>query len=172
VASPFILLALDTGMQAGWVIGDARTVPTTVMHARGSPRPTSGTYNIPPGMGLGRSLWHWRDWLWRTIKTNKVQGVIYEAPFINRKRDTIATLEVILGLSSMVNLIAYEAKLSFKRKATVGQIREHFAGSGSAGKLGAQAACDAHGWKWETPDEADALALWSYGAHLWKAENR
>ena len=169
---PYPLLALDCALSTGWAIGDARKVPVTVLHARTAPRPESGTYKLPSGLGTGQRLWRWRDWLWRTIKTNGVKGIIYEAPFVNRRRDTVDTLMVLLGLASMVELIAYEAKLGWKRKATPSQVRQHFAGHGSAGKVGAQAACDAHGWAWKTDDEADALALFSYGAHLWKSENR
>jgi hypothetical protein len=56
------------------------------------------------------------------------------------------------------------------RTATADQARRHFIGTnsmkGDKAKKLVQAQCEHLGWSYATADEADALALWSYGCEL------
>lgn len=152
------ILALDIATVTGWAFGAPGSVPRagTIRWAL----PSSS--NAAVGCGVLR-------WVSDFTKLNKVDALYFEAPFDPRvmgKKTNFDTTRVLVGLPFLLETL-FEAKgIETIREATVADVRKHFLGKaprGEEGKALVQLRCRQLGWKFDSADAADALAVWSFG---------
>ena len=152
------ILALDIATVTGWAFGAPGSVPRagTIRWA------DVGSSNAAVGCGVLR-------WVSDFTKLNKVDAVYFEAPFDPRvmgKKTNFNTTRLLVGLPFLIETL-FEAKgIEIIREASVGDVRKHFLGKaprGDEGKAQVQLRCRQLGWKFDSADAADALAVWSFG---------
>ena len=155
-----IVLALDLATAFGWAEGAPGETPRV-----GSGRFASGG-SSHAAVGAGALQW-FAD---RLAIPPKPAVVFVERIGLHSIAGGKSSFDVVyrlLGLAFMLETIAYRRGVYDVRFAKAEDVRLHFVGTknakGDAGKLLTQRRCDALGWTWRNPDEADALALWDYG---------
>jgi len=155
------ILALDIASQTGWAYGAPGELPRAGTIRFAPPSSSNGA--------VGRGLMRWfSDFL----KLNAVDAIYFEAPFDPRKmgmKTNMNTSRMLLGLVFTLETLA-EAKGIYRlRETEVRDVRKHFLGrnpTGDAGKVAVQARCRQLGWKFDSADAADALAVWSMACAL------
>jgi crossover junction endodeoxyribonuclease RuvC len=166
------LLALDLATALGWALGRISARPLTQLEAAvQKPRqPMSGVFRIAPvGTAVGPFLAAYETWLSAMIAQHAPAGIIFEAPILPKKT-TPATVRKLVGLSGMTEKVAHQRGITWVREAQPSTVKLHICGNGGPGKAGVQNAIRARGWTFATDDEADALAVHDYGAHLFARE--
>lgn len=175
-----ILLALDLATRLGFAVGDVDShVCATGLEAAGRaplPKPASGAVRIgPTGAPIGDFLVAYDRWLRETIQTTRPTHLVFEAPWVGPKthQDTARKLMCLAGLTEMIGT---QAGIGWIRECRVNDPRKHFTGRGSGPRAQMKAlvmeCCRARGWEVEGDDEADALALFDYAAHLLQQRQR
>jgi Holliday junction resolvasome RuvABC endonuclease subunit len=85
------------------------------------------------------------------------------------KKTNMDTARLLLGLAFEIEFLAVAKGIAIIRETDVADVRKHFLGKnpkGEEGKLQVQRQCRTLGWKFDSPDAADALAVWSYACAL------
>lgn len=172
MATPGGVLSLDLATNLGWAYGRLPAVLMTRAEAEKAkpPKPASGIYRVgKPGAEVGEFLTVFQSWLSGALGTLKPGGLIYELPILPQTT-TPATVQKLMGLAGVAQMLAYQSGIPWVRSAQASSIKKHFCGSGRPGKEGVQAACIARGWIFRDDNESDALALWDYAATLYNQE--
>lgn len=151
-----IILGLDVASTTGWACG------------RPGDLPVSGTVRFAPaGSSHGKVGVEVMKWLRDIYAAYNFDMVYYEAPFDPRKmgmKTTMATSRMLLGIPFLLETLLYAKEVYRVREMTVSDVRKHFLGGinprGDAGKLAVQTRCRQIGWHFNSPDAADALAVW------------
>lgn len=154
------ILALDVATTTGWAYGQPGSVPraSTIRFA------PEGADNGAVGCGAMR-------WLADFLKMNQVDAVYYEAPFDPRHmgdKTTFSTTRVLVGLPFLLDTLL-SAKSIKVREVLVADARKHFLGRGVRGEEGkkqVQARCRQLGWRFDSPDAADACAVWAFACGI------
>ena len=152
------LLTLDLATSTGWAAwrpGDSRVA--------------SGVVRMPKtGEDVGWFLDVFDARLRDLLTLHSPEMVVFEAPWIgpNTHQDTARKL---LCLAGMTELVCRRAGLRY-REANNASVRKHFIGKGRGDRRTLKdmtmRACQQRGWDPENDDEADALALLDYAAHV------
>lgn len=161
------VLALDLATRTGWACGRLLARPLTPMEAQLAcpPKPASGTLRFQ-GATVGAFMADAHDRLADLLSLYRPAGLIYEKPILP-DRTTPETVLKLNGLAALASMLAHRAGIRWVRTAQPSKVKRHFCSSGAAGKAGVLAACTARGWTGlASDDEADALALLDYAAHL------
>lgn len=155
------ILALDIATQTGWAYG----VPGEV--------PRAGTIRFAsPGSSCGAAGCGMMRWFADFLRVNPVDRLYFEAPFDPRhmgNKTNMATARLLLGLAFHIEALATAKGIPVIRETDVADVRKHFLGKnprGDEGKPQVQRQCRTLGWKFDSPDAADALAVWSYACAL------
>jgi hypothetical protein len=163
------LLCLDLATKVGWAC-----------HSPGSALPVSyGVIALPQtdDGDIGRFLARFRDWLGHAIEDMGPTEIMFESPILS-KTTSIAALRKLYSLAGIAELVAWDYELPI-REATLSAIRTHFIGVRWAPdeikgptirrkwlKKKLIAECRARGFHVADDNDADALALLSYGISL------
>ncbi len=155
------ILFLDLATQMGWCEG----IPGD------SAKPVSGTHRLaPPGASPAAIFGGLIDWLATRLMAVRYQMVVYEAPMDPRHMKTnLNTARVLLGLSAVVEGVAYQTGHYRLKEANVHDIRKHLLGHRPAkgeAKAAVMAAVSRAGFDPKDDNEADAIAGWIYSAAL------
>lgn len=151
------ILALDTARATGFA----------VLRADGSH--ASGTKVLgPKDMRIGPLLANYSDWLTSQVRVHKPEFIYYEQPWVGPKTSQAAAL-ILMSLAGVTHMVGFRCRVRV-RPALNPTVVKHFTGSGGGKRVVRKArvfaeAC-ARGLAPETEDEADALAILSYAAHL------
>lgn len=151
------ILALDVATTSGWAYGRPGEVPRsgTIRFA------PAGSTNARVGCGALR-------WFTDFLKLNPVDAVFYEAPFDPRHmggKTNFSTTRTLVGLPFLIDTMCEAKGIARLREVTVGDARKHFLGRGVRGDKGkdeVQQRCAQLGWRFDSPDAADACAVWSF----------
>lgn len=168
------VLALDLATQTGWALGRLPAQPLTHMEAAQAkpPQPLSGTVRFGrPGCPVGEFADAAEAWITRMLAEHRPDGLIYEKPVLPAKTHPETVLR-LNGLAVIVLMAATRAGIAWVRCAQPSAVKRHICGNGGPGKENVQAALRARGWRFETDDEADALALLDFAAALAAKERR
>lgn len=168
------ILALDLATMTGWAVGRAPVHPLTQLEAAVArpPQPLSGAHRVaPPGTGVGPFLAAYRDWLGVMLDEHQPAGLIFESPILPRVTSP-ATVRKLTGLAGITQMIAHDRGIRWLREAQPSSVKRHICGDGGPGKAGVMRAIAERGWVVASDDEADALALLDYAAHLLLRERR
>ncbi len=150
------ILCLDLATTTGWA----------ALRANG--QVVSGAARIaPPKAPVGEFACLFGRWLTELVIQNAPEMIVFEAPFVG-DRTAQATARKLIGLAVLTELHAYTREIEcFERPYR--SVVKHFTGSGGGKrdeiKARVVAACEARGWRPESQDEADALALLWYARH-------
>lgn len=155
------ILALDIATQTGWAYGAPGEVPragTIVFGGQGS--------------SLGKAGRGMMRWFSDFLKLFPTDTIYFEAPFDPRHmgmKTNMNTSRKLLGFAFMLEALA-EAKGIFDiSECEVKDVRKHFIGcnpKNDKGKELVQTRCRQLGWKFDSADAADALAVWSYACAI------
>ncbi|MFG1205606.1 hypothetical protein [Xanthobacter flavus] len=154
------ILALDVATTTGWAYGRPGEVP----RASTKQFAPEGSDNGAVGCGAMR-------WLADFLKMNQVDAVYYEAPFDPRhmgNKTTFSTTRVLVGLPFLLDTLL-SAKSIKVREVLVADARKHFLGRGvrgDEGKKQVQTRCRQLGWRFDSPDAADACAVWAFACGI------
>ncbi|MDQ0510928.1 hypothetical protein [Ancylobacter amanitiformis] len=156
-SAPPRILALDIASQTGWAYGVPGEVPRAGTIRFASPGSSCGA--------VGRGMMRWfADFM----KLCPVDALYFEAPFDPRKmgmRTNMNTSRILLGLVFLIETLAQAKGIGEIRETDISDVRKHFVGSnppGEKGKLAVQQRCRHLGWRFDSEDAADSLAVWSY----------
>lgn len=163
------LIAFDIATTTGWAYGRVPVLATTALEraAQKPPQPASGVIRVQSAQGLGHFLSEFEERLCGLLDRYQPAGAIIEAPILPKacNFDTSCKLMSLAG----------EALKQFSRRgirvlkqAQPATVKKHFTGNGRAEKADIMAECDRRGWTYATNDEADALAIWDLGCHLYR----
>lgn len=167
------VLAIDQATLSGWAWGKLPVQPLTPLEAMAvkPPKPLSGVKRIgPKGCSIGRFLIEAEAWLNAMIDQHQPAGIIYERAILDPKLTGYDTALKLMGLAGTIEKVAAQRGISWVRGAQPSSVKKHFCGSGRPGKEGIKEACLARGWVHQDDNEADALALLDYAAHLYAQE--
>lgn len=118
-----------------------------------------------PGASSGRVFCEYRGWLDRQLDFLMPTHVFAEDQFQGRNQ---AVARRLLGLRAFTEAACEDRNLPL-RWVPIATISEFFTGYGSHPKGQKKRAtirvCQQFGWRPETDDEADSLALWLYAEH-------
>lgn len=151
------ILAMDIASQAGWAYGAPGTVPRAGTVRWAPPSSSNGKV----GAGMIR-------WVLDFLRMNPAEAVYFEAPFdprIMARKTNFDTTRVLVGLPFLFESILNMKGVGRVREVTVGDARRHFLGRvrrDDDGKALVQQRCRELGWRFDSPDAADALAVWSF----------
>lgn len=151
------ILTLDIASTMGWAYGEPGAVPRAGTVRFAPPASANGVV----GCGAMR-------WLSDFMKLNRVGAVYYEAPFDPRvmgNKTNFKTTRMLVGLPFLFDTLLEAKGISRVREVAVADARKHFLGRGVKGDEGkklVQARCRQLGWSFDSPDAADALAVWSF----------
>lgn len=151
------ILAMDIASQAGWAYGAPGTVPRAGTIRWAPPSSSNGKV----GAGMVR-------WVLDFLRVNAVDAVYFEAPFdprIMAGKTNFSTTRLLVGLPFLFEGLLEMKDIGRVREVTVADVRRHFLGSnprGEEGKGRVQQRCRELGWRFDSPDAADALAVWSF----------
>ena len=165
-ASPCIL-ALDPGHKLGYAVDD----PAAPNRCRNGVCQLPRTYPE-----TGRELRFAETWLISMIEQFAVRVLIWEAPipFGGKKGSTTITnqhaIEFALALGGVFDLVGAKLELVACWKANMGTVRHHFTGNGRADKGMVHARALAVGYDVASYDASDAVAIWDFAKHKYKAE--
>lgn len=174
------VLALDLATVSGWAIDGLNSVCP----------PRTGTFVMPQVQNrrYGRSMLSFERWLCAFIERERPQLVAYEAPlapheqkqqqlvmagtqpppppFVPQRRPMIFTdhiIRILYGLVTITETVADALGCDYTR-VTMFDARKHFTGQRTPEnpKQVVWDRCRMLGWKIETLDESDAVAVWAY----------
>lgn len=155
------ILALDLATSTGWATWSP-----------GSPV-LYGSRRLPDtGKNVGAFMSRFERWLTDMIAVHEsVDRIIYEAPWVGPQTHQ-ATAMRLIGMACGVERLCFDRGLAI-HKANNASVRKHFIGKGSNSdratlKRMTVDACLTRGWTPANDDEADALALLDYAAHIWR----
>ena len=144
-------LALDLGRNTGWAAG-APCRP-----------PTYGHFRINAGSSAADFLQMGRI-VTALIREHSIDDVILEEPFVGLGQHASALMP-LFGYRAAAMMAAKSAGID-PVMAAPGKVRKHFIGHGGLSRAKAKPAvmekCQHRGWRPQTDDEGDALALWDY----------
>lgn len=157
MAAPARILALDLATRVGWATWSAD---------RGV---GSGVKVLPTtGEDVGRFVGTYMQWLDDTLALDARDLVVFEAPWIGPQTSQ-DTARKLLGLAVGTEVVCWRRGLRCLEQS-VPAVRKHFVGNGRLPRREAKAAviaaCRARGWTPKDDNDADALALLDYAAHL------
>lgn len=156
------LLALDLATSVGFAVLDDHGLAQSgrfVIDGKGAP--------------IGRFLHRYAEWLTKYIGFCLPRRIVFEAPWIgpNTHQDTARKLMCLAGRTEEV---AYDMRIPIVREVNNAEVRKHFVGKGRGArdemKRLVQQRCIDLGWKPESDDEADALSVMDFAAHVWRLE--
>ena len=160
MATPRDLLALDLTPHTGWA------------RWRSGGEVRFGTIALPKsGPDIGRFLAAFDDRLVSVLAVAP-DVVVFEAPWIgpNTHQDTARKLMCLAG---MLEFVCHRAAIPC-REVNNAAVRKHFCGKGRAPRAEMKRlvtqACRARGWQPANDDEADALAVLDFAAHVYRLE--
>jgi hypothetical protein len=167
------LLCLDLATRIGWACGTLDRTP--IAH---------GVVNLPAHTGRerGRYLAAFRNWLDTAIKTMAPTGILLESPILTPKTN-VAAVSKLWCLAGIAELVAWDHELQCE-EADLGNIRLHFIGVRRAPdhirkkdrrawlKYTIVTECRSRGFQVADDNDADALALLSYGLWLKNSDFR
>jgi Holliday junction resolvasome RuvABC endonuclease subunit len=162
------VLSLDLATVLGYAVGRLPALPITQLEAAATkpPQPHSGFHRVaPPNTPVGPFLSAYADWLDGMLDEHKPAGLIFEAPILPQKT-SLDTVRKLVGLAGITQMLAHETGITWIREAQPSSVKLHICGYGGRGKTGVQRAILERGWHFAVDDEADALAIWDYAAHL------
>lgn len=162
------VIALDLATVLGYAVGRLPALPITQLEAivTKPPKPLSGFHRVAQaGISVGEFLSAYADWFEGIVDEHQPTGIIFEAPILPAKTNP-ATVRKLVGLAGITQMLAFERGVRWVREAQPSSVKKHICGSGAPGKDGVQRAILERGWQFATDDEADALALWDYAAHI------
>ncbi len=155
------ILALDIATVAGWAYGAPGSLPL------------SGTERwAPPSSSNGRVGAGMLIWLSDFLKVHHVDAIYFEAPFdprIMAKKTNFNTTRILVGLPFLLETLLEAKGYSRVFEVSVSDVRKHFLGKdprGDEGKRQVQLRCRQLGWKFNSADAADALAVWSFACAI------
>lgn len=145
-------LGLDLGSrQWGWAAGE---MPGPALLA-------SGTERLPD-VGAGRLAARMADRLAALIDHHRVGVVATERPFIHWNAYQPQQVRLWFMLLGVAHLVVHQRIEAPMREAPIQEYRRAFTGDGRADKIKVQAECVARGWRPQSPDEADAMAIMAW----------
>lgn len=161
------ILCLDLSSSTGWACGSHD--PTPIAH---------GILKLPKtGEDLGRFLCAFREWLGHAIEELAPAKIIYEMPILPKNMSLMAVRK-LNGLCGQAEVTASDYKVE-TREANLLDIRKHFIGTARAPKAittpelrrrwlkdSTVDECQRRGFRVAGDDDADALAILSYGLTL------
>lgn len=150
------LLTLDTApTSVGWAAGET------------SARPTFGTKTFPScGKKCGRLSRAYGDWLYDKIMSVEPDLVLYEQPLLfpgarMKPIDHFKTLGMGWKTEDVCEAVRVDCDW-----VPVATLKKHFTGNGRAGKPEMVNAARQLGYRVRNGDEADAIAVFSYGVSI------
>jgi hypothetical protein len=163
------ILALDPGHRLGYAVDDLQA-PNSCK---------TGVCVIPSHYpDIGKELRFAEVWLTHTIEQYGVEVLIWEAaiPFGGKRGSTVRTnsaaIQFAASLAGVFDLVG--TRLGLKCwQANLGTVRLHFTGNGkadSAGKGRVYQRALALGYDPESLDASDAVAIWDFCKHRYRAD--
>jgi len=157
------IVFFDLATRSGWAAGDDGGVEDF------------GDFEMPrTGMQVGEYLCVAERHIDQVVCRFRPDMVAFEAPFLNRRTDTILKLRKLGGLANIAEMIAFRRGREWGhasgldcREAMVDDVRRHFLGreyprTRQQAKIATKVRCRDLGWDVDNDDEADALAGLSY----------
>ena len=171
------LLALDIATVTGFAYGPVPNAPppTALEVASGAPapKPWSGIHRMaPPGASVADVMLGFDRFATELIALAKPRVLVFEAPLLKTGNSNITTARKLLGMAAWCEALAKRAGVGMIREAHNQTVKRHFAAHGRATKEQIIAECRGRGWEVCDDNEADALALWDYGAYCLTARRR
>ncbi|KDD89734.1 hypothetical protein L519_2165 [Bordetella bronchiseptica MBORD678] len=144
------ILALDLGTKLGWA-----------MMPRGG-QITHGTESFAPrkSWSPGQRWQRFRAWLSRTIAENNVGLVVFE-DVKRHAPGAVLAAHAYGGFRAMLEMVVDQHNVRVV-PVGVGTIKKHWTGKGNADKAAMLAQAKARGFRPETDNDADALAILSW----------
>jgi Holliday junction resolvasome RuvABC endonuclease subunit len=141
------MLTLDLSTHIGWSCGPVHDA-----------QPQFGHHDLPKtGPDLGLFIWHYDKWLRRMLAEHSPDVLVFEQPVLNRQKTQLLILRKLYGLASHTEFVC-RGKCAV-REANNQSVKAWWTGNGRADKNDMVAVAVANGFKVQTPDEADALAV-------------
>lgn len=143
------LLALDLGNRTGWAL---RRRDGSIVHGTEvfTPRP-----NWTPGQRWQR----FRAWLSGVVAQHQVHGIVFERVVFGHSSASAA--DVYGGYRALVEMLADQHGLTLDSVA-VSTVKKHWTGSGRADKPAMLAEAKRRGFRADSDNSADALAILSW----------
>jgi len=145
------ILACDLATTLGWAFGNLGGAPIWGHHRNGG----------RAGASVGAKLDDYANWLERQIATLKPDSIWLETPFVGRDVNA-STVLLLYGLAAFTAREAWRRDITLHR-VTTHEVTKFFLGSAGRRRVDKKAAtiarCLELGWRVESDDEADALAL-------------
>lgn len=129
VAKVGTVLALDIATTTGWA-----------WHRPGMPRPFFGAVPLPSEVNeVGEPIAELLLWLRNLYIGLKNDGspithIFYEMPFINPRQINSRTSKRLMGLAGVVEMFAYQVKMTGIYEVDIAEWRKHFLGRGGGFK--------------------------------------
>jgi Holliday junction resolvasome RuvABC endonuclease subunit len=166
------LLALDIATKTGWCYGRVPLRGATAIEAASSPpaRPESGVLRVmTEAGGVGHFLAEFHFRLTRLLYDKRPAGLIIEAPLMP-KMTSYETVRKLMSMAGIAEMLADQRGIRWRAVAQPASVKKHWTGKGNAKKDDMIAACRQRGWWVADDNEADALAIWDLGCHLYRKE--
>jgi len=156
------LLTLDLATSTGWAFWHP-----------GASRVASGVIRLPKTReDVGWFLDAFEERLKDLLTLHTPDTLVFEAPWVGPQTHQ-DTARKLLCLAGMTELICRRAGMRY-REANNASVRKHFIGKGRGDRKSLKAmtmrGCQERGWDPQNDDEADALALLDYAAHVLKLQ--
>lgn len=150
---PTPVLALDLARQTGFA----------ALRPDGSV--ASGSKALgPDDMRIGPLLSNYAEWLRCRIIEHMPDVIYYEQPWVGPKTHQKTAL-MLIGLAALTEMVGHQQRVMVRPALNPTAVK-HFTGSGGGKrevrKARVMAECLARGWRPETQDEADAMAILDY----------
>ena len=163
------VLALDMSSRLGFALArlPARPLTPLEMATIRPKQPMSGVVKFSGE--VGPFLANFERWLNQMLDEHQPAGIAFESPIL----PTITTPQTVMklmGLASVLLMTCHKRRIGWVRQAQPATVKKFISGHGGKGKERVMAAIDSFGWRYQTDDEADALALWCFAADLYAVE--
>ena len=160
MTAPCDIVALDLATSTGWA------------RWKSGAKVRHGTIKMPKtGPDVGRFLSEF-DYRLADLLTVAPDIIVFEAPWIGPNTHQ-ATARKLMSLAGHVEFICFRSDIPV-REVNNATVRKHFCGKGKASRNELKSlvmqACRARGWEPANDDEADALAVLDFAAHVYKLD--
>lgn len=143
------ILTLDLATNLGWTCGKPWEVPRFGHHVLPS-----------TGENIGRFAAAFDDWLTGKLEAERPSLVVFEAPILP-VQTTPSTVRKLTGLAWHTEFVCFGRRIECA-EGRASSVRKLVVGSGKAKKPDVMHVCRRYGFKVETDDEADSIALWIF----------
>lgn len=161
------ILALDIARVTGWCAVSRpayKSWPLSALEAKVAPPLDHNEIRYgrqtmaPQGAELGLLFDGFHTWLRAMIEAMQPDWIVWEAPFLHRRRDTIDNLRRLHGPLAIVEMLAFQNEIRV-REVPLRTAKKHVTGNGNADKSLMVDMIRARGFDPQDDNVADAIAV-------------